>query len=152
MGSETSHAENIALAVQRLNHSATLSVQPSKYELSFFSFLFSIDSYSNRPVDAHFWSEIDLLLIFSYPDCLFGNWRQIFLTEKLVSSLLLIFFVNWKNGQRSSDSSPSTVTIILFSFLFSIDSISNPPVDALFWSQIDYCWFFSYLDILFGNW
>ena len=47
-----------------------------------------------------------------------------------------------KNGQRSSVSNPSTATIILFSFLFSIDSISNPPVDALFWSQIDYCWFF----------
>ena len=41
MGSETSHADSIALAVQRLNHSGTLSVQPSKYELSFlFRFCF----------------------------------------------------------------------------------------------------------------
>ena len=35
MGSEFMHGDSIALAVQRLNHSGTLSVQPSKYELSF---------------------------------------------------------------------------------------------------------------------
>ena len=39
------------------------------------------------------------------------------------------------------------MTIIPFSFLFSIDSISNPPVDALFWSQIDYCWIFPILRV-----
>ena len=36
MGSETTHADRIGLAVQRLNHSATLSVQPSKYDVSLF--------------------------------------------------------------------------------------------------------------------
>ena len=41
------------------------------------------------------------------------------------------------------------MTIIPFSFLFLIDSISNPPVDALFRSEIDYCWFVSYLYIFY---
>ena len=35
MGSETTQGDRIGLAVQRLYHSATLSVQPSKHELSF---------------------------------------------------------------------------------------------------------------------
>ena len=29
---------------------------------------------------------------------------------------------------------------ILFSFLIFVDSNSNRPVDAHFWSEIDYCW------------
>ena len=40
MGSETSHADRIGLAIQRLNHSVTLSVQSSKYEIFVFPFCF----------------------------------------------------------------------------------------------------------------
>ena len=210
MWSQPTHGDRIGLAVQRLNHSATLSVQPSKYELSFlfrfwfqsilipvhpwctilirdwlllifiylykvyletfeeifeknlmsshwkkfallkekydsevirtharrpywvssptplplgdhvctavevrniiaFSFLISFDS--NRPVDAHFWSEIDYCWFFSYLDCLFGSWWKTFLTEKLIGRLWTIFFVIWKNGQRS-DSNPRTETVL----------------------------------------
>ena len=116
-----------------------------------FWFLISVDSNSNRPVDAQFWSEIDYCWFFSYLDGLFGNWWKIFLTEKLISRLWTNFYIIWKNGLRLN-SNPRTETIICISFLFSIDFISNPPVDALFWSQVDYCWFFSYLDSIFGNW
>ena len=35
MGFELTHSEPVGLAVQRFKHSATLSVRPSKYELSF---------------------------------------------------------------------------------------------------------------------
>ena len=59
-----------------------------------FTFLISVDS--NRPVEAHFWSEIDYCWFFSYLDCLFGNWWKTFLTEKLISRLWTNFFVNWK--------------------------------------------------------
>ena len=59
-----------------------------------FSFQISVDS--NRPVEAHFWSEIDYCWLFSYLDCWFGNWWKTFLTEKLISRLWTIFFVNWK--------------------------------------------------------
>ena len=40
MSSEFTHGDSIALAVQRLNHSSTLSVQSSKYELFLFRFWF----------------------------------------------------------------------------------------------------------------
>ena len=30
-----------------------------------------------------------------------------------------------------------------------MDSSSNPPVDAHFWSEIDYCWFFPYLYVVY---
>ena len=92
MGSETTHRERLGLAVQRLNHSATLSVQSSKYEIFFFSFLISVDSNSNRPVDAHFWSEIDYCWFFPILIvCL--EIDEIFFTEKLVSRLLSFFLL-----------------------------------------------------------
>ena len=40
MGSETTHGDRIGLAVQRLNHSATMSVQLSKYEIFLFHIWF----------------------------------------------------------------------------------------------------------------
>ena len=40
MGFELTHRDRIGLAVQRLNNSATLSVQSSKYEIFFFRFWF----------------------------------------------------------------------------------------------------------------
>ena len=62
------------------------------------SFLVSIDSNSNRPVDALFWSEIDCCWFFSYLDCLYGNlW---FSTENLISRLRTIFSVKWKKIDR----------------------------------------------------
>ena len=54
MGFEPSHGDRIGLAVQRLNHSATLSVQLSKL-LIIIAFLFLISVDSDRPLDAHFW-------------------------------------------------------------------------------------------------
>ena len=53
MGSESTHGERIGLAVQRLNQSCILSVQPSNYELSFLfrfwfqSILISIHPYKH---------------------------------------------------------------------------------------------------------
>ena len=64
MWSQPTHGDRIGLAVQRLNHSATMSVQSWKYEIFLSPFLISVDFISDRPVDAPFWSEIDYWLFF----------------------------------------------------------------------------------------
>ena len=82
MGSKTTHGERIELAVQRLNHSATLSVQPfttfETWIIIPFSFLFSFDSISNPLVDALFWSQIDYRLFFSISIVYFETDEEIF--------------------------------------------------------------------------
>ena len=77
---EPTNGERFGLAVQRLNHSATLSVQPSKYDLPFlFRFWFQLIRRCT------FLIEIDSCWFFSYLDSLFGN--DEILTENLISSL-----------------------------------------------------------------
>ena len=64
MGFEPTRGERIGLAVQRLNHSATLCSTVEIRVIISFSFLISIDSNCNPPIDAHFWSAIDYCWFF----------------------------------------------------------------------------------------
>ena len=113
MGSQTTHGDRIELAFQRPNHSATLSVQPSEFELSLiFLFLISIDSNSNPPLDPHFWSEIDYCWFVSYLNIFYLETDEEIFDRKLDKySLEKMCFVKRKLRQRW-DSNSRTETVL----------------------------------------
>ena len=123
MGFQPTHGDRFGSAVQRPKHSATLCTTLEVRIIIPFSFLISVDSNSCRPVDAHFWSEIDYCWCFSYLDSLFGNWWKIFLTEKLKSRLWTNFLLIEKMDR---DRIRTQARRLSFPFRFCFQSILFP--------------------------
>ena len=98
----STHGDRIGLTVQRLNHSATLCSTVEIRIIIPFSFLISIDSNFNLPIDAHFWSEIDYCWFFL--SWLFvWKLRKKSLTKNLIYSAGRICFVYEKYDRDGSE-------------------------------------------------